>query len=173
MPSRCQVPFYILGQYWYIHISILPCVCVCVCILNDFIYFLERGREGERERNNDVWEISCLSRAPSGDLTHNPGMYPDRETNWWPLGSQADAQPTEPHQTGLKILGAVTSRLLNFLFFSLPTLRSCQGVPSLSEGSLVVGLLLRGRSTLATFELETWPAGRLQHSQMQKTRLMR
>ena len=31
------------------------------------------GREGERERNIIVW----LPLAPTGDLTHNPGMCPD------------------------------------------------------------------------------------------------
>ena len=42
----------------------------------------------------------CLSCAPTTDLACNPGMCPDWESNWWPLGSQAGAQSTEPHQPG-------------------------------------------------------------------------
>ena len=53
----------------------------------DFIYlFLERGegREKERERNIDVWEIqrSVVSRMPpTGALACSPGMCPDWESN--------------------------------------------------------------------------------------------
>ena len=36
--------------------------------------------------------------APTGDLAHNPGMYPDWELNKRPFGSQAGTQSTEPHQ---------------------------------------------------------------------------
>ena len=45
-----------------------------------FIYFLERGkgREKDRERNSNVW----LPHAPhTGDLAHNPGMCPEWESN--------------------------------------------------------------------------------------------
>ena len=44
----------------------------------------------------------CLLRAPywEPDLAHNPGMYPDWESNWQPFGSQAGAQSIEPHQPG-------------------------------------------------------------------------
>ena len=46
----------------------------------DFIYlFLEQkeGREEERERNITVWlPFACY---PTGDLAHNPGMFPDWE----------------------------------------------------------------------------------------------
>ena len=35
------------------------------------------------------------------DKTHKPGMCPDVESNWGPFGLQDDAQPTEPHQSGL------------------------------------------------------------------------
>ena len=72
----------------------------------DFIYlFLQRGegREKEREKNIDVWRIhpSVASRtSTTGDLAHNPGMYPDWESNWRPFGSQASTQSTEPHQPG-------------------------------------------------------------------------
>ncbi|KAL0618034.1 hypothetical protein AAY473_010694, partial [Plecturocebus cupreus] len=50
---------------------------------------------------------------------------------------------------------------------------SSQGVPSLSEVSLVVGLLLSGRSTSATSALEILLAGQLPHNLMQKIPLMR
>ena len=38
---------------------------------------------------------------PTGDLASSPGMCPDWELNLRPFGSQAGAQPTEPHQAGL------------------------------------------------------------------------
>ena len=71
-----------------------------------FIYlfiFRERGREGDRETNTDVWEkhwsvASCM--PPTGDLACNPGMCPDWELNWWPFGPQASTQSTKPHQPG-------------------------------------------------------------------------
>ena len=44
-----------------------------------------------------------LSRGPTGDVAHNPGMCPDWETNLQPSGLQAGAQSTEPHQPGLNI----------------------------------------------------------------------
>ena len=37
---------------------------------------------------------------PTGHLAHNTGMCPDWERNQQPPGSQAGAQPTEPHQPG-------------------------------------------------------------------------
>ena len=44
-----------------------------------------------------------LLHAPYGDwedLTCNPGMCPDWESNQQPFGSQAHAQPSELHQPG-------------------------------------------------------------------------
>ena len=38
---------------------------------------------------------------PTGDLAGNPGMCPDWESTWKPFDSQAGAQSTEPHQSGL------------------------------------------------------------------------
>ena len=38
---------------------------------------------------------------PTGDLTSNPGMCPDWESNRQPFGWQSSAQSTEPHQPEL------------------------------------------------------------------------
>ena len=41
------------------------------------------------------------SPAPhTGDLTYNPGMCPDWDSNRQPFGSQAGTQSIEPHQPG-------------------------------------------------------------------------
>ena len=62
--------------------------------------FRERGWEGERE--GEKHQCVVVSQVPpTGDLAHNPGMCPDWELNWQPLGSQAGTQSTEPHQPGL------------------------------------------------------------------------
>ena len=58
----------------------------------------ERGRKGGKHQ---CVVASC--EAPTGDLACNPGLCPDWELNWWPFGSQARTQSTEPHQLGLKI----------------------------------------------------------------------
>ena len=52
-----------------------------------------KGREKERQRN-----INWL--PPTGEWTQSPGMRPDWESNQQHFGSQEDAQPTEPHQSG-------------------------------------------------------------------------
>ena len=68
----------------------------------EFIYlfiFTQRRREGEREGEKHCVVASHV--PPTGDLAHNPGRCPDWESNWWPFGSQAGAQSTEPHQPGL------------------------------------------------------------------------
>ena len=45
----------------------------------------------------------CLSPpTPIRDVTCNPGMCPDWESNQHPFGSKAGAQSTEPHQPGKK-----------------------------------------------------------------------
>ena len=59
--------------------------------------------EGERE--GETHQCAVASRTPPiGDLAHNPGMYPDWESNQQPFGSQVGAQSTEPHQPGLIFL---------------------------------------------------------------------
>ena len=40
--------------------------------------------------------LSLVHPQLVGDLTHKPGMCPDRKSNWWPFGSQAGTQSTEP-----------------------------------------------------------------------------
>ena len=46
-----------------------------------FIFFTQRGRKGEKERNINVWS------PPTGDLAHNLGMWPEWESNLQPFGS--------------------------------------------------------------------------------------
>ena len=66
-----------------------------------FTYFLERGREEQRE--GEKHQCVVASRVPStGDLAHNLGTCPDWESNQQPVGWQAGAQSTEPHQPGLQ-----------------------------------------------------------------------
>ena len=61
--------------------------------------FRERGREGETE--GEKHECFVASHVPpTGDLVHKPGMWPDRELNQWPFGSQAGTQSTKPYQPG-------------------------------------------------------------------------
>ena len=70
-----------------------------IYIFKDFIYlFLEKreGREGEKHQR-----VVASRAPPTGDLACNPGMCPDQVSNLRPLGSQAGAQSTEPHQPGL------------------------------------------------------------------------
>ena len=50
---------------------------------------------------------------PTGDLTCNPGMYPDWGLNQQPFGLQARTQSTKPHQTGLIVLLICTSLMAN------------------------------------------------------------
>ena len=76
--------------------------------------FGERRREGEREGEKHQCVVaSCM--PPTGDLAHNPGMCPDWELNWWPFGSQAGTQSTEPHQSGLKNYIFLIESPLNFV----------------------------------------------------------
>ena len=57
--------------------------------------FRERGREGEKEKHQHVVASHTL---PTGDLTQNPGVCPNWESNWRPFGLQAGTQFTDPHQ---------------------------------------------------------------------------
>ena len=111
----------ILSVYIYMAYCI-NCRCVCVCIyiyihtdtnmyfllkkyfihsfIHSFIHLsLERAREGESKGEKHHCVVASWA-PPTGDLAHNPGMWPDWESNWQPFGLQACAQSTEPHQPG-------------------------------------------------------------------------
>ena len=78
------------------------------------LIFRERGREREREGEKCMVAFHTPS---TGDLAHNPGMYPDWESNWQPFGSQADAQSTEPHQPGMMTLFKCTYSWYTILYY--------------------------------------------------------
>ena len=62
-----------------------------VIFKKDSIYlFLERGegREKERERNMDAWELPLDRLPPTGDLARNPGMCSAWKSNQWPFTLQ-------------------------------------------------------------------------------------
>ena len=63
------------------------------------IYFLERGREGERQRKKHQC-VDASPVPPTGDLARNPGICPDWESNQQPFGLQDTTQPIKPHQPG-------------------------------------------------------------------------
>ena len=78
----------------------------CLFFKKDFLFiylfiFRVRRREGEREREKHQCVVASC-RSPTGDLACNPGMCPDWKSNQWPFASQSGAQPTEPHQPGLR-----------------------------------------------------------------------
>ncbi|KAM5329334.1 argininosuccinate lyase isoform 1-T3 [Glossophaga mutica] len=59
----------------------------------------ESGREKERRREESMCErisVGCLSHASQPGTALNPGMCPDRESNWQPFALQDATQPTEP-----------------------------------------------------------------------------
>ena len=63
--------------------------------------FIFREREREGERQGEEHQCVVASHAPpTGDLSCNPGMCPDWESNPCPFGLQAGTQSTEPHQPG-------------------------------------------------------------------------
>ena len=67
---------FILGLYFFFFFSIVS----FFFFLKDFIYFLERGREGEREGENHQCVVASQV-PPTGDLACNAGMCPDWELN--------------------------------------------------------------------------------------------
>ena len=67
--------------------------------LRFYLFILERGREGEK------YQCVVASRMPpTGDLTHNPGMCPDWESNLQPFASQSSTQSTEPHSSHFQLM---------------------------------------------------------------------
>ena len=98
--------------------------------------FRERGgREKEKERNIDVWEKHWLVAShvpPTGDLAHNSGMCPVRESNQWHFGSYADTQSTRLHP-GPKLSLLIFNQGLYFrlFFFNDIVHRNCKIVSHL------------------------------------------
>ena len=74
--------------------------------LHSFFFFVrfylsiarERRREGGKKRKHICVVASHM--PPTGDLAHNLGMCPDRESNQQPFALQAGTQSTEPQQPG-------------------------------------------------------------------------
>ena len=83
----------------------LPTALTIQCellFIHSFI-FRERVREGEREGEKHQCVI-VSHEPPTGDLAHNPGVCPDWESNWRPLGLKAGTQSAEPHLPGQNFL---------------------------------------------------------------------
>ena len=81
----------------------------------------------------------CLSHSPTGNLAHNPGMYPDGELNHQLFGSQVSTQSTEPHQPGLLQELFSLANQVSGLGWSVAQLRLLQkglgrGGPSMGRG---------------------------------------
>ena len=74
----------------------------------------ERGLEGEKHQS-----VVAAPSPPTRDLAHNPGMRPDQELNWWPPGSQASTQHTEPHQPGLEVFYSENTRTHTYTYTKL------------------------------------------------------
>ena len=81
----------------------------------DFIYLiLERGKG--KEKQGDKHQCVVASHVPPiGDLAHNPGMFPDWESNQQPFGLQASAQSTEPHLPGLLMVSFAVQKLFSLM----------------------------------------------------------
>ena len=91
--------YYCLENKFEFKIACLSRLLSNIFFKKDFILFLDRGeeREKERERNINVW-LPLMHHT--GDLACNPGTCPDWESNQRLFGSQARAQSTEPHKPG-------------------------------------------------------------------------
>ena len=59
--------------------------------------YKRQGLEREGDKSGSVASYS----PPTGNLAHNPGMYPGWESNWQRFGLQAGTQSTKPRQPGL------------------------------------------------------------------------
>ena len=89
---------------WYPTINIyFSHVCRVWHFLNFFFSFLnwfQRERKGGRKTSmwNRNIDLLPLAHTLTEGWTHNPGMWPEQESNPQPFGSQDNAKPTEPHQ---------------------------------------------------------------------------
>ena len=83
-------------RWWYTQSVIIIGHPLLFLFFKDFIflYFRERGMEGEREGEKHQCVVAPCA-PPIGDLACNPGMCPDWESNRRPFGLQACAQSTE------------------------------------------------------------------------------
>ena len=95
--------------------------------VNVFLFFLkvlfifrERGREGDRE--GEKHQCVVVSHAPpTGDLSHNLGMCPDWESNWWPFGSQASTQSrATPARATMYIFNTFINSFFHWMIFEQP-----------------------------------------------------
>ena len=76
----------------------LTCSSFSLLFFKRFL-FIFRVRGGKIQREGEKHQCvvaSCTSYT--GDLACNPGMCSNWELNWWPIGSQAGVQSTEPHR---------------------------------------------------------------------------
>ena len=83
-------------------LKLFPSLLSLFFFFKDFIYFRQRGREGERTGEKHQCVVA-FGVPPNEDLARNPGLCPDWESNQRPSGSQACAPPTEAHQPGPKL----------------------------------------------------------------------
>ena len=70
--------------------------------LKNIYLFLER--EDGKEKEGEKHLLVASHTPPTGNLSCNPGMCPDQESNQWPFCSQTCTQFPEPHQPGLEII---------------------------------------------------------------------
>ena len=95
---RRNAPFY---QHNTTIISLSLAIYVVKLFVRFYLFILrERGREGEREEEKHQCVLASHA-PPTWNLTYNPGMCPDWESNRKPFGLQAGTQSMESHQPGL------------------------------------------------------------------------
>ena len=74
--------------------------------------FRERGREGEREGEKHQGVVASHA-VPTGDLTHNPSIYPGWESNQQPLVCRPALNPlSHTSQSCIFSLGRVFSSFM-------------------------------------------------------------
>ena len=76
-----------------------PCIVISFSFFFLWFYLFLEGK-GRRKGEKHRCLVACHA-PPTGDLACNSDMCPEWESNQRPFCSQADSQPTEPHQPGL------------------------------------------------------------------------
>ena len=98
-----------------VHFKVNCRVCELHLFFRFYLFiFREKGEEGEKKgRDKSVGCLLLTSNClpPIENLARNLGLYPDWELNQWPFGWRHEAQPTEPHQSGLNYI--LIKQLLN------------------------------------------------------------